>query len=576
MPASSALQIVVTLLTVFLLSIPAGRYLCAVVTERRTWAGWVFDPIDNAIYRAIGRRVASQPMGWKAYTLHMLATNLAMAIIIYLVLVFQDRLPLNPLHLQGMEPILAFNTTISFITNTDWQSYSGEGTLSNFSQMAAITFPMFTSAATGFVVAMAFIRAFIVRDGGANLGNFYRDLIRFTTRVLLPVCFVLALFMVWQGAPQTLDTTVAAHPLEGGAQTIMIGPVAALETVKHLGTNGGGFFGANAAHPYENPTPLTNFVLMVMMALLPSALVICFGEMIGNRRQAWVLYGVMAAMVVMFVPIAVVSEQAGTPFLAQQGIELHAGTDQPGGNMEGKETRFGIAASTLFAVVTTSFTTGSVDAMHDSLTPMGALPALMGMMLQCVFGGKGVGFLAALVYGLIAVFVAGLMAGRTPEFLGKKIERAEIVLVSLALLIHPLVILPPSSWSMVMPYGLSALGNVGPHGYSEVLYNFTSAAANNGSAFAGLNADTTWYNLALSFVILLGRYPPIIFMMAVAGSVAAKQSIPVTVGTLHTDTVPFGIFWLAVILLVGALTFFPALVLGPIAELGAIKHHLMY
>jgi K+-transporting ATPase ATPase A chain len=316
--------------------------------------------------------------------------------------------------------------------------------------------------------------------------------------------------------------------------------------------------------------------LTILMALLPSALVICFGEMIGSRRQAWVLYGVMAAMVLMFVPTAALFEQAGTPFLGQQGIELHASADQPGGNMEGKETRFGISGSSLFGVVTTSFTTGSVNAMHDSFTPIGALPAFMGMMLQCAFGGKGVGFLAALVYGLIAVFVAGLMVGRTPEFLGKKIERPEIILVSLALLIHPLVILPPSSWSMIASYGLASLGNAGPHGYSEVLYDFTTAAANNGSAFAGLNGNTGWYNLAIGFVILLGRYPPIIFMMAVAGSIAAKQTIPTTLGTLRTDTLPFGVYWLGIILIVGALTFFPALVLGPVAEFGAMKHHLTF
>src|SRR5271165_7014336 len=327
------MQIGVTLLIVFLLSIPVGRYLCAVVTEGRTLLDPVVDRIDNAIYLLIGRRAASMPMNWRAYTFHMLATNLMMAIIIYLILVLQDRLPLNPRNFPAMEPVQAFNTAISFITNTDWQSYGGETTLSNFSQMAAITFPMFTSATTGFVVAMAFIRAFIVEDGGANLGNFYRDLVRFTTRVLLPVCFVLAFFMVWQGAPQTLDTKVAAHPITGSDQTIIIGPVAALETVKHLGTNGGGFFGANAAHPYENPTPLTSLVLIILMALLPSALVVCFGEMIGNRRQAWVLYGVMAAMVLMFVPLALLSEQGGTPFLAQQGIELQASGDQPGGNM---------------------------------------------------------------------------------------------------------------------------------------------------------------------------------------------------------------------------------------------------
>jgi potassium-transporting ATPase potassium-binding subunit len=573
---ASWLQIGVTLLIVFLLSIPVGRYLAAVVMERKTLLDPIFDRLDNAIYPLIGRRAAAMPMNWRAYTFHMLATNLVMAVIIYLILVFQDRLPLNPLNFPAVEPMLAFNTAISFITNTDWQGYGGETTLSNFSQMAAITFPMFTSAATGFVVAMAFIRAFIVKDGGANLGNFYRDLVRFITRVLLPVSFALSLFMIWQGSPQTLDAELMAHPIQGGEQGIATGPVASLETIKHLGTNGGGFFNANAAHPYENPTPLTSLVLTILMALLPSALVITFGEMIGNRRQAWVLYGVMAAMVVMFVPIAPIFEQAGTPFLAQDGIEQQANADQPGGNMEGKETRFGIAGSSLFAVVTTSFTTGSVNSMHDSFTPMGALPAFMGMMLQCAFGGKGVGFLAALVYGIIAVFVAGLMVGRTPEFLGKKIERSEIILVSLALLIHPLVILPPSSWSMIVSYGLSSLANTGPHGYSEVLYDFTTAAANNGSAFAGLNANTPWYNLAIGFVILLGRYPPIIFMMAVAGSIAAKQTVPVTVGTLRTDTFKFGVFWLGVILLVGALTFFPALVLGPVAEFGAMNHHLTF
>jgi K+-transporting ATPase ATPase A chain len=576
MSMPSWMQIGITLLIVFLLSIPAGRYLCAVVTQRRTLLDPLFDRVDNVIYLLIGRRAASRPMNWQAYTFHMLATNLVMAVIIYLILVLQDRLPLNPKNFPAMEPMLAFNTAISFITNTDWQGYAGETTLSNFSQMAAITFPMFTSAATGFVVAMAFVRAFIVKDGGANLGNFYRDLIRFTTRVLLPISLVLSLFLISQGSPQSLAAEVIAHPIQGGEQGIAIGPVAALETIKHIGTNGGGFFNANAAHPYENPTPLTSLLLAVSMALLPSALVICFGEMIGNRRQAWVLYGVMATMVLMFVPIAALFEQSGTPFLAQDGIELQASADQPGGNMEGKETRFGIAGSSLFAVVTTSFTTGSVNAMHDSFTPIGALPAFMGMMLQCAFGGKGVGFLAALVYGLIAVFVAGLMVGRTPEFLGKKIERPEIILVSLALLIHPLVILPPSSWSMIASYGLSSLGNAGPHGYSEVLYDFTTAAANNGSAFAGLNGNTPWYNLAIGFVILLGRYPPIIFMMAVAGSIAAKQTVPTTVGTLRTDTVKFGVFWLGVILLVGALTFFPALVLGPVAESGAMKHHLTF
>jgi potassium-transporting ATPase potassium-binding subunit len=570
------LQIGLILLAVFLLSIPVGRYLANIVMARKSWLDAVFDPIDEKLYVLIGRKATSLPMSWQAYTFHMLAANFFMAVIIYLVLVFQGRLPLNPMHFPGMEPVLAFNTAISFVTNTDWQSYGGERTLSNFSQMAAITFPMFTSATTGFVVALAFIRAFTVRDGGANLGNFYRDFVRFTTRVLLPVSLVLALFMVSQGAPQTLATNVAAQTRDGRTQTIQLGPVASLETIKHFGTNGGGFFNANAAHPFENPTPLSNAVLTILMALLPSALVVCFGHMIANRRQAWILYGVMGTLLLFVLPVAVLSEQAGTPALAHAGIETSATSTQPGGNMEGKEVRFGITDSALFGVVTTSFTTGSVNAMHDSFTPLGAVPAFVGMMLQCIFGGKGVGFLAALVYGLIAVFIAGLMVGRTPEFLGKKIERSEIILVSLALLIHPLVILAPSSWSMVAPYGVSSLNSAAMHGYSEVLYAFASAAANNGSAFAGLNADTPWYNLALGIVILIGRYPPIIFMMGVAGSVAAKPTLPATAGTLRTDTLKFGGCWLGTILVVGALTFFPALVLGPIAEFFAMKNGLAF
>ena len=572
----SSLQIMIVLLSIFVLSIPVGRYLADVVMDRTTPLDRIFDPIDTAIYFAIGRKAAQYQMDWKAYTFHMLAANLFMAILIYLALVFQDHLPLNPTHLPGMEPILAFNTAISFITNTDWQSYGGESTLSNFSQMVAITFPMFTSATTGFVVAMAVIRAFLVRNGGTDLGNFYRDFVRFTTRVLMPVSLLLALFTIWQGMPQTLQATVTAHPIQGGEQAIILGPVASLETIKHLGTNGGGFFSANAAHPFENPTPLTNTVLMILMALLPSALVVCFGHMIGNRRQAWVLYGVMGALLLVILPVSVLAEQRGTPMLSQAGIAMQPSSDQAGGNMEGKEVRFGITGSALFNVITTSFTTGSVNSMLDSFTPVGAIPPFIGMMLQCIFGGKGVGFLAALVYGVIAVFIAGLMSGHTPEFLGKKIERAEIIMVSLALLIHPLVILSPSSWSMIMPYGLSSLGNTAMHGYSEVLYAFASAAANNGSAFAGLNANTAWYNLALALVIMLGRYPPIIFMMAVAGSIAAKPRLEPTAGTLRTDTFKFGVFWFGTILVVGALTFFPALVLGPIAEFFAMKSGLTF
>jgi len=565
------LQIALVLAGAFAISVPAGRYLARVFTDKPTALDRLFDPLDDLIYRLIGRQVTRRAMDWKLYTLHMLATNLGMAVIIYLILVLQDRLPLNPQHLPGVEPMLAFHTAISFITNTDWQNYGGETTLSNFSQMVAITFPMFTSAATGFVIAMAFIRSFVVTDGGANLGNFYRDLIRLLTRVLLPPCFLIALFLLWQGMPQTLDAGVLAHPIQGGEQAIILGPVASFETIKHLGTNGGGFFSANSAHPFENPTALASVVLTLMMMSLPSAVVICFGEMIGRRRQAAILYGVMAAMLLVLLPLTVMPEQAATPVLKQAGIETIATPDQPGGNMEGKEVRFGIAQSGLFNSITTTFTTGSVNAGLDSFTPLGGAAALAGMMLQCVFGGKGVGFLTALLFGLIAVFVAGLMVGHTPEFLGKKIDKPEIIMLSLAILTHPLIVLVPSSWSMVASYGLSALGNPAMHGFSEVVYAFTSMAANNGSAFAGLSGNTPWYNIGGGIVILLGRYPPIIFMMAVAGSMAARPTRPETVGSLRTDTLKFAGFWLGMILIVGALSFFPALVLGPIAEYFAMK-----
>jgi len=576
MTVTAWLQIAATLIAIFALSIPTGRYMARIVMGRTTLFDGFFDPIDNAIYLLIGRKATALPMDWKAYTFHMLATNLVMALIIFLVYSFQDYLPLNQLQFPGMEALQAFNTAISFITNTNWQSFSGETTLSNFSQMGGITFPMFTSATTGFVVAMAWIRAFTVTDGGAYLGNFYRVFSRFITRVLLPICFVFALVLIGQGAVQTLDASFVAHTLQGGDQTVIVGPVASQGTIELAGTNGGGFYNVNAAHPFQNPTPVTNIILIVLMALLPASIVVTFGEMIGNRRQAWVLYGVMSVLVVLFLVLCVMPEQSGTPILRQSGIETGATADQPGGNMEGKEVRFGIAASSLFADITTGFTTGAVDSAHDSYTPLPGISLLGQMMLQCVFGGKGVGFLNALIYGLIAVFVAGLMVGRTPEFLGKKIETQEIILVSLALLIHPLVILSTTGWSMIAPYALSSLGNNGIHGYSEVLYAFTSGAADNGSAFAGLNSNTPWFNLSIAAVIFIGRYPPIIFLMGVAGSVARKPSSPPTTSTLRTDTMAFGVFWFATILIVGALTFFPALVLGPVAEFFAMKAGLTF
>jgi len=576
MPVPAWLQIAATVLAIVVLSIPTGRYMARIVTDRKTPFDRFFDPIDSALYFLIGRKVTSQKMTWKAYTFHMLAANLVMALIIFGVYSFQNYLPLNPLQFPGMEPFQAFNTAVSFITNTNWQSYSGETTLSNFSQMSGITYPMFTSATTGFVVAMAWIRAFTVTNGGTDIGNFYRDFIRFITRVLLPICIVLTLVMIGEGAVQTLDASFVAHTLQGPDQTIVVGPVASQTTIELVGTNGGGFYNANAAHPFQNPTPITNIILIVLMALLPAAIVVTFGEMIANRRQAWVLYGVMGALMVPFLLLCIVPEQSGTPIMTHAGIESRATADQPGGNMEGKEVRFGIAGSGLFADITTAFTTGAVNSAHDSYTPLPGISMLGQMMLQCVFGGKGIGFLNALLYGLIAVFVAGLMVGRTPEFLGKKIETQEIILVSLALLIHPLVILSSTGWSVVAPYALASLGNDGVHGYSEILYAFTSGAADNGSAFAGLNSNTPWFNLATAAVIFIGRYLPIIFLMGVAGSVAAKPTLPRSTSTLRTDTVGFGVFWFGTIVIVGALTFFPALVLGPFAEFFAMKAGLTF
>ncbi len=570
-------QIVLELLVAGAISVPFGHYLARVFQDQKTLLDPVLDPVDRLIYRLIGRDTVSQPMDWKGYAANMLLTNLLMGLLIYGILSWQGHLPWNPLHFRDVDPFLAFNTAASFITNTNWQNYGGESTLSLFSQMAAITFPMFTSAATGFVVAIAFFRALgPARDKGRNLGNFYRDFVRVLTRVFLLPCLFITPILVWTGSPETLTGMVTAHLIQGGTQHIPMGPVADLEVIKHLGTNGGGFFNANSAHPFENPTPLSNIIETLLMMVTPMALVITFGRMVGNPKLARVMYSVMASMLVVAVFVAVIAEQRGTPLLAHAGLMQHAGGGQMGGNMVGKEVRFGITQSAIFDTVSTAFTTGTVNSMLDSYTPLGGMVSLVQMMLNCVFGGKGVGVLNFLMYGLFAVFIAGLMVGRTPEFLGKKIEKREIVLASLALLVHPLIILIPTAWSLVAPYGVSSLGNSGSHGLSEVLYAFTSAAANNGSAFAGLNGNTPWYNVSLGLVILFGRYASIIFMLAIGGSLAAKPPVQETIGTLKTDTALFGGFWFATIIVVGALTFFPGLVLGPIAEYFALyAHHAM-
>lgn len=548
------LQVIVTLVLVAILVKPVGLYLVKVFDYEPTKLDRIFGPFENVIYKLIGIK-KEESMGWKKYILAILASNFVMAILMFLILRFQKYLPLNPDGIDNMPSVLVFNTTVSFITNTNWQAYSGENGLSYLSQMAAITFPMFTSAATGFAVAIAFIRGLIGKQD--NLGNFYVDMIRAITRVFLPLSFIAALFLVFQGVPQTLEGAVSATTVEGIQQVITRGPVAALEAIKHLGTNGGGFFGTNAAHPFENPTALTNLVHILSMMLLPTALVYAFGEMIKNRKQGWVIFSTMGIIFLVMLTVVFIAEHNGTPALQALGIS---------GNMEGKEVRFGLAGSSLFTTVTTAATTGSVNTMHDSLTPMGGFVALAQMMLNNVFGGKGIGLLNGLLYVILSVFICGLMVGRTPEFLGKKIEAREIKLASIALLVHPVIILVPTAIAFLSDSAMGSILNPGSHGLTEVLYAFTSGAANNGSAFGGLAANTDFYNIAIGIVMLLGRYISIIVMLAIAGSLAVKPITPATTGTFKTDTPLFVGILLIIILVLSALTFFPALALGPIAE----------
>lgn len=548
------IQVIVTVVIMFLLVKPVGMYIVKVFDYEQTGLDRVFGPVERFIYRLIGIR-EKETMGWKQYVMAMLLSNIVMFLFLFVVLLTQKYLPLNPDHIENMSAALAFNTAASFITNTNWQAYAGENSLSYLSQMLAITFPMFTSAATGFAVAIAFIRGLIAhRD---NLGNFYVDIVRTITRILLPLSFIVALFFVFQGVPQTLHGAVDATTMEGATQTITRGPVASLEAIKHIGTNGGGYFGTNAAHPFENPTPLTNFIDILCMMLLPTALVYAFGIMIKNKKQGWAIFAAMMIMFLTFLTIVFFAEYNGTPALQALGVH---------GNMEGKEVRFGLSESSLFTAVTTAATTGSVNNMHESLTPIGGLVPLGEMMLNNVFGGKGVGLLNGLLYVILTVFICGLMVGRTPEFLGKKIEGREIKLACIAVLTHPALILIASALAFTNSGAVSSILNPGFHGLTEVIYAFTSAAANNGSAFAGLSVNTDFYNILLGIVMILGRYISIVVMLAIAGSLATKHAVEATSGTFRTDTPLFTAILLVIIIVVGALTFFPVVALGPVAE----------
>ncbi|MFC7398003.1 potassium-transporting ATPase subunit KdpA [Chelatococcus sp. GCM10030263] len=557
MTFNGALQILVYGLVVLALVKPLGGYMTRVFNGERTLLSPVLGPLETGIYRlaSVDER---REQHWLTYTIAMLLFHVGGFVILYALLRLQGLFPLNP---QGMGPVapdLAFNTAVSFLTNTNWQNYGGETTMSYLSQMAGLAVQNFLSAATGIALAVALIRGF-ARASAQTVGNFWVDITRSTLYLLLPICVVFALFLVWQGVPQTLSASIEATTLEGARQTIAVGPVASQVAIKMLGTNGGGFFNANAAHPFENPTALANFVQMVAIFAIGAALTNVFGRMVGNQRQGWAILAAMGVLFVAGVITCYWAEASGTPAL--QALRLS------GGNMEGKEVRFGIAASALFAVITTAASCGAVNAMHDSFTAFGGMIPLINMQLgEIIVGGVGAGLYGMLIFVVIAMFVAGLMVGRTPEYVGKKIEAKEVKMAMLAILVLPLMILGWSAVATVLSSTVAATANPGPHGFSEILYAFTSATANNGSAFAGLSGNAPFYNLTLGLSMLVGRFLMIVPAMAIAGSLAAKKTVPASAGTFPTTGGLFVGLLVGLILIIGGLTFFPALSLGPIVE----------
>lgn len=536
---------------------PVGMWLFALYEGRRTPLHAILGPVEAGFYRLAGID-PSQEQGWRRYAVHMLAFNAALMAFTYAVLRLQGVLPGNPQGLAGLSPHLAFNTAISFTTNTNWQSYGGESTMSNLSQMLGLTIHNFLSAATGIALAFALFRGFARREAKA-IGNFWADATRVTLYLMLPISVVYATFLIASGVPQTLAGVVDVQTLEGAKQSLLLGPVASQEAIKMLGTNGGGFFNANSAHPFENPTALTNLVQMLSIFLIGFGLTWTFGKAVGNTRQGW---AILSAMVILFlagVTVTYGQEAAGDPVLHHLGVA--------GGNMEGKEVRFGIAASALFAVVTTSASCGAVNAMHDSFTALGGMIPLFNIQLgEVVIGGVGAGIYGFLLFAILAVFVAGLMVGRTPEYVGKKIEAREVKLAVLAIAVLPLMILGLTALSSVLQQGLAGPLNKGPHGFSEILYAFTSAVGNNGSAFAGLTANTPYYNGLLGLAMWVGRFFIIVPMLAIAGSLAAKKYTPESAGSFPTT----GGLWVGllvgIVLILGGLTFLPSLALGPIAD----------
>lgn len=574
------LQIICTLLVFLVIIFPIGKYVYHISTHKKTFADPLFDRIDNALYKIL--KIDTSNMRWKKYALTLLLVNACLVFVGYLVLRIQSIGLFNPNGIGEMEESLSFNTIISFMTNTNLQHYSGESGLSYLSQMLVIIMMMFTSAATGYAACVAMVRGIL----GKLMGNFYVDFIRITTRFLLPFSLVIGLFLVSQGVPQNLDPNITVNTIEGKLQDIASGPIAALESIKHLGTNGGGFLGANSSTPLENPTILSNIAELFSMMLLPASCVFTFGHMAYDKyherklnkfesvsiktnkplKKVWLgkegrtIFIAMSILFVIGLSLCFYSESQGNSAVESAGIV------QTIGNMEGKEVRFGIAQSSLFTTVTTSFTTGTVNNMHDTLTPLGGLVPLLHMMLNVVFGGAGVGLMNILIYAILAVFICGLMIGRTPEYLGKKIEGKEMKLAALCIIIHPLLILAFSALAVSLQSGLDGITNPGYHGLTQVLYEFSSSAANNGSGFEGLADNTLFWNITCGLVMFLGRYISIIIQLGIAGSLMKKVDVNETVGTLKTNTIGFAIILVVVIYIFAALTFLPALALGPIAE----------
>jgi K+-transporting ATPase ATPase A chain len=568
------LQIGLYLVILILLVKPLGAYMARVYQGERVFLTRVVGPVERFIYRLLGLR-ADKEMNWKQYAVALMFFTLAGVISLYALERLQGLLPLNPQKMGAVSPGLAFNTAISFNTNTNWQSYSGETTMSYLTQMLGMTVHNFLSAAVGVAILVALVRGF-TRHSAKTIGNFWVDMTRSVLYILLPLATILAIILISQGVVQTLSSShtatlvQATQDTSGQAvtqQTIAVGPVASEEAIKQLGTNGGGFFNVNSAHPFENPTPLTNFLEMLSILLIPAALCYTFGKMAGDTRKGWALLAAMTIIFIVMVFVAVRAEQGGNPALTGLNVDQSTSSIQSGGNMEGKEVRFGAANSALWAVATTGASNGSVDSMHDSFTPLGGLVPMWLMQLgEVVYGGVGSGLYGMLAFVIIAVFVAGLMIGRTPEYLGKKIEAYEMKMASLMVLIPVLLVLLGTAIAVMTPTGKEAIANPGAHGFSEVLYAFSSTGNNNGSAFAGLSTNTTFYNIILSLAMFFGRYWLAIPALAIAGSLVQKKKVPVTSGTLPTHT-PLFVFWLiAVVIIVGALSFLPALSLGPIAE----------